>query len=261
MACSHSSRPPAPLIAHSAAMKQVLAIARKAACVLAPVLIGGESGVGKRELARFIHAHGPRRDATFAELHCATLDAPALEAELFGPQAGLPPPRVASCGGLLQQARGGTLFLNELDELALEAQPKLLGALDADRRPCSQAWHRLAPARVIASASLPLEQVRNERRLRADLYHRLNVFQLEIPPLRERPEDIGPLATELLRHSSHRAGRPVLQLADCALHWLTRQPWPGNELELASTIERTVLLCDIDREQLQAEDFASPLAQ
>ncbi|HEX2675043.1 MAG TPA: sigma-54 dependent transcriptional regulator [Polyangiales bacterium] len=242
------------LVARSEVMQHVLQVATKAASLSSPVLITGESGVGKTALARFIHEQGPRRSEPFLELNCAALPSPLVEAELFGVRRGAYTDAKESRPGLFEQAHGGTLFLDEIGELGLDVQPKLLHALETGRvRAIGGGKEQSVSARIVAATNLSLEQALKERHFRADLYHRINVLRIDIPPLRERQEDIGALVELFLHQASQRVGRGPVGIADSTLRWILAQPWPGNARELSNAIERAVALSDHDT--LLLEDF------
>ncbi|HKU40998.1 MAG TPA: sigma-54 dependent transcriptional regulator [Polyangiales bacterium] len=248
------------LVARSEAMQQVLSFATRAASLDAPVLITGESGVGKTALARLIHERGPRSKGQFLELNCAALPSPLVEAELFGVRRGAYTDAKESRAGLFEQAHGGTLFLDEIGELGLDVQPKLLQALETGRvRPIGGGKEVSFSARIIAATNLSLEHALKERRFRADLYHRINVLRIEIPPLRERQADVEALVELFLHRASERVGRAPVAIAESTLRWILAQPWPGNARELSNAIERAVALSDHDT--LLREDFEQPTAE
>jgi DNA-binding NtrC family response regulator len=245
------------IVARSEAMQQVLAIATRAASLEAPVLLTGESGVGKTALARLIHERGPRSKGQFLELNCAALPSPLVEAELFGVRRGAYTDAKESRPGLFEQAHGGTLFLDEIGELGLDVQPKLLQALETGRvRPIGGGKELNFSARIIAATNMSLEQALKDRRFRADLYHRINVLRIEIPPLRERQADIEALVELFLHRASERVGRPPVAIAETTLRWILAQPWPGNARQLSNAVERAVALSDHDT--LLLEDFEHP---
>jgi DNA-binding NtrC family response regulator len=245
------------LVARSQAMKLLLTVARKAAAIKSPVLITGESGVGKTALARFIHDEGLGGEAPFLELNCAALPSALVEAELFGVRKGAFTDAKETRPGLFEQADGGTLFLDELGELGLEVQPKLLKALESGRaRQVGGTKEHTFAVRLIAATNLPLEQAMKERRFRPDLYHRINVLRLDIPPLRERPEDIEALVDVFIHRASQRVGRSPVGIAGDAMRWILAQPWTGNARELSNALERAVALSDHDT--LVLEDFYRP---
>jgi DNA-binding NtrC family response regulator len=248
---------PGDLVAHSRVMKHLLVLARKAAAIKSPVLITGESGVGKTALARFIHEEGLRSEAPFLELNCAALPPALVEAELFGVRKGAFTDAKETRPGLFEQADGGTLFLDELGELSLEVQPKFLKALESGRaRQVGATKDHAFAVRLIAATNLPLEQAMKDRRFRPDLYHRINVLRLDIPPLRERPEDIEALVDVFIHRASKSVGRSPVGIANEALRWILAQPWTGNARELSNAIERAVALSDHDT--LVPEDFFWP---
>jgi DNA-binding NtrC family response regulator len=246
---------PSELVAASAAMKRALEIARRAAATSSIVLLTGESGAGKSAIARFIHSHSPRRARRFVQLNCAALPAGLVEAELFGVKKGAFTDAREDREGLFVHADGGTLFLDEIGDMALEAQPKLLLALETSScRPLGGREEVRSDVRWIAATNRPLEDALRERRIRPDLYHRLNVIRIEVPPLRDRVEDIPALVDQMLHRLAPRAARPLLGVSEEALRWLCVQPWPGNVRELANVLERAVMLSDHDT--LVLDDFA-----
>jgi DNA-binding NtrC family response regulator len=241
-------------IARSEAMQRVLSKARRAATADLPVLICGESGVGKTALARFIHAASERSRAAFVELNCASIPFNLVEAELFGVRRGAFTDARESRPGLFEAAHQGTLFLDELGELGIDVQPKLLHAIETGRvREVGGTKEKECSVRLIAATNRPLEQALREGRFRADLYHRVNVLRIDIPPLRERPEDVEVLIDVLLERASGRVGREPVGLSRTARRFLLSQAWPGNVRELTNAIERAVALSEHDL--LLVEDF------
>jgi DNA-binding NtrC family response regulator len=241
------------LVARSQAMKDLVDLARRAAASDATILITGESGTGKGALARFIHEQSSRREAPFVQVNCAALPGPLVESELFGVRKGAFTDARADRPGLFVESSAGTLFLDEIGEMPIEIQPKLLQALETGRvRPLGGA-ELVADVRLIAATNRPLEDALRERRFRPDLYYRLNVIRIEIPPLRERPEDIEGLVDTFLARASARMERPLLGVSAEAMRWLRAHDWPGNVRELANLIERAVALAEHDTVVL--EDF------
>ncbi len=228
------------LIARSAAMRRVLATAEGVAASRAPVLIQGESGTGKELLARHIHASGPRRQQAFVAINCAALPRELLESELFGHERGAFTGAIARKLGKFELASGGTILLDEISELELPLQAKLLRVLqehEIDRvggtRPVA------IDARVIATANRPLGALVASGAFRRDLYYRLHVIPLTVPPLRERAEDI----TALIDHFCERFRGPrTLTIDPDARAYLLRHAWPGNVRELEHVLERASLL-------------------
>jgi transcriptional regulator with PAS, ATPase and Fis domain len=222
-------------------------VARRAAQSQVTVLITGESGTGKGLVAQAIHQWSDRAAAPFVNLNCAALPPSLAEAELFGARKGAYTDAKTERDGLFVKASGGTLFLDEIGELALELQPKLLRALEAGFvRPVGGVDEVPVATRLVAATNTSLEQAVADGRFRADLYHRLNVVRIEIPPLRSRPEDVPALVDALLPRIASRLGRPVNGVSAPALRWLTKHTWPGNVRELSNTLERAVALAEHD---------------
>ena len=220
----------------------VLALAERLAASDIPVLINGPTGTGKEVLSRFIHARSPRKDGPFIAVNCAAMPETMLEAMLFGHQKGSFTGAAGASEGFFRAADGGTLLLDEIAEMPLSLQAKLLRALqEGEVVPIGAAHPVKVDVRIIACANrdLPLEV--QEGRFRADLFYRLNVFPLALRPLRERAEDIAPLAFALLlRHAPQ--GAPAPWISDAALALLTGHGWPGNVRELENVIRRALLL-------------------
>ncbi len=241
------------IAAKSPAMQRALELVRRAAPSRLPVLITGESGVGKGALARALHEMSDRREGTFVQLNCAALPSGLAEAELFGVRRGAFTDAKESRAGVFEQATGGTLFLDELGELPLELQPKLLHALESnDVRPVGSSEPVRVDVRVVAATNRPLEEALRERRFRADLYHRLNVVRIEVPPLRERRDDIEAIVDQTLAGIARRGGRS-LAMSTSALAWLRAQPWPGNVRELVNALERAATM--VEHEVLTPDDL------
>lgn len=244
-----------PLIAESPAMQRALTFARRAARSHLPVLLTGESGVGKGALARFVHQHSARAGGPFIQTNCATLPEKLAEAELFGVRKGAFTDAHEDRPGLFEQAHNGTLFLDELAELSLEVQPKLLQALETGQvRPLGARAEVPAEPRLIAATNQALEEAIRERRFRPDLYHRLNVLHIEVPPLRARPEDIPPLVAQALARARQLTARPHLHVSAEGLQALCAWSWPGNVRELLNALDRAAALSDHD--ELGPEDFS-----
>jgi DNA-binding NtrC family response regulator len=234
------------LVAQSQAMATVLDIARRAARSDATVLVTGESGVGKGALARWIHERSARRDGPLVQINCAALPAGLIEAELFGVKRGAYTDARESRDGLFVEASRGTLFLDEIADMPLEAQAKLLHVLESSRvRPVGGTAEVETDVRLIAATNRDLAGAIHAGTFRNDLFFRINVVAIEIPPLRERTDDIPPLVQALLARAGER-GRGPLGISDEAMRWLTHQPWPGNVRELANVIERAVALSEHD---------------
>jgi DNA-binding NtrC family response regulator len=233
------------LIATSPAMQKVLDIARRAARSTASVLVTGESGSGKGALARWIHDRGARSDGPFVHVNCAALPSGLVEAELFGVRRGAFTDARESRDGLFVEAAGGTIFLDEIAEMPLEIQSKLLGVLESSRIRPVGGGEVAIDARVIAATNRPIDQAVAAGQFRLDLFFRLNVIRIEMPPLRQRAGDIPDLVHALLARAARGTAGPI-GIADDAMRWLVRHDWPGNVRELANVVERAVALTDHD---------------
>ena len=208
------------------------------------VLITGATGTGKELCARAIHYLSPRAGQPFVPVNCGAIPVELVENELFGHERGAYTGAAHAQHGLIHEARGGTLFLDEIDCLPLMAQTKLLRFLqDHEYRPLGSARVRRADVRVIAASNVDLEEAVREGRVRRDLYYRLNIIQLVLPPLRERREDIPLLARHFLAEYAAEFDRPAAAISPDAMQALVSYDWPGNVRELEHTIERAVMLC------------------
>ena len=231
------------IIGSSPAIEQALVEADLAAQSHVTVLIEGESGTGKELFARCIHYHGPRSAGPFEAINCAALPESLHESLLFGYVRGAFTGADRDQRGLFDQADGGSIFLDEIGEMSLETQKVLLRVLDAGEvRPLGGKVSRHVDVRVIAATNRDLRQAVRDGRFRLDLYHRLSVFPMRLPPLRERPADIAPLAQHFLRQVAAAEGKPVPRIAPDALALLERHSWPGNIRQLKNEITRLLLL-------------------
>ncbi len=219
------------MIGHSEAMRAVCSRIKRVAPTDATVLILGESGTGKELAARAVHRQSPRAEAPFVAFNCAAVPSQAVETELFGQ---------GHEAGLLQQAQDGTLFLDEIGELPLPAQARLLRLME------TPAEGERPPVRIIAATHRDLRRQVQARQFRSDLYFRLRVVELTLPPLRERGDDVIELAIFLLDRHAAQLGRPDIGLGRDALTAIRRYRWPGNVRELSNAIERAVILCEGD---------------
>ena len=233
------------LVAASPAMIRVLDIARRAARSTASVLITGESGTGKGALARWIHDRGPRGDGAFVQVNCAALPSGLVEAELFGVRRGAFTDARESRDGLFAEASQGTIFLDEIAEMPLDAQSKLLSVLESSRVRPVGGGEVAIDARVIAATNRAIDDAVHAGQFRLDLFFRLNVIRIDMPPLRDRAGDIPELVQVLLARAARGAAGPI-GISDDALRWLVRHDWPGNVRELANVVERAVALTDHD---------------
>ncbi|WP_018948655.1 sigma-54 dependent transcriptional regulator [Thioalkalivibrio sp. ALMg11] len=232
-----SPRPGLGLVGESAAMQQLRDQIRRVAMTHSTVLLRGESGTGKELAARALHELSPRASGPFVAVNCATIPEGLVEAELFGHAQGAYTGAVKARTGLIQSAHGGTLFLDEIGELAPAAQARLLRVLqDGELRPVGANANLKVDVRLLAATHRDLEAMIEEQAFRADLYYRLRVLELSIPPLRERREDIIPLAQHFLEALA--GSGPVPQLSHAARQALESQDWPGNVRELANALER-----------------------
>jgi DNA-binding NtrC family response regulator len=245
-------------IASSPASQRVLDLAGKVADASTTLLITGESGTGKDQLARWIHEQGPRRDAPFLKIDCASLPAELVESELFGHEKGAFTGAVAQKPGRLELAQGGTIVLDEVAALSPAIQAKLLRVLQ------ERTFERLGgtatlrmDSRLIALTNADLKRAVSAGRFREDLFFRLNVLVIAVPPLRQRIEDIRPLADNFLVRLSEIHGRGRLRLADAAARLFENYDWPGNVRELRNAIERAVILAE--SAELRPEDFPAIL--
>jgi PAS domain S-box-containing protein len=231
------------IVGASANLKRVLKQAETVAPTDSTVLILGETGTGKELIARAIHQLSPRQERTFVKLNCAAIPSGLLESELFGHEKGAFTGAIAQKIGLMELAHQGTLFLDEVGDLPLELQPKLLRALQ-EREFQRLGGTRTLPVdvRLVAATNHDLAKMVEDHQFRIELYYRLEVFPITIPPLRERPEDIPPLVRHFVLQHSRRMGKRIETIPPEAMRALTRWRWPGNVRELENFIERAVIL-------------------
>jgi DNA-binding NtrC family response regulator len=234
---------PLDVVAESESMKQIFQLAGQVAPQPTTVLLTGESGTGKEVVARFIHSQSPRRDRAFIAVNCAAITETLLESELFGHEKGAFTGATQNRRGRFELADGGTLFLDEIAEMGFGLQAKLLRVLQ------EQQFERLGSdrtmtvdVRVIAATNKDLAECIAGKTFREDLYYRLNVFPIHIPPLRERRGDILPLAQSFSKKISSRMGKPAPSIGTEAGEMLRNYDWPGNARELANAIERALIV-------------------
>ena len=226
-------------------MRRVLALAERAAATDSTVLITGESGTGKERVARLLHAHSRRSKKSFVGVNCAALPEPLLESELFGHKKGAFTGATADKQGLFEAASGGTLFLDEIGETPLSMQVKLLRALQEHAvRPVGSTRDVPVDVRVVAATNRDLEALVDAGGFRKDLFYRLRVIPLELPPLRERRDDILPLARQFIAKTCKQNSCGPCALSSDVLDALHAYPWPGNVRELENAIERAVVLAE-----------------
>jgi DNA-binding NtrC family response regulator len=227
------------------------------------VLILGETGTGKELFARAIHYLSPRMNYPFVPVSCGAIPLELLENELFGHEKGAFTGAPTAKQGLISEAEGGTLFLDEVDSLPPLAQTKLLRFLqEGEYRPLGSTKSRHADVRVIAASNINLSQAVAEGKIRRDFFYRLNIVQLNLPPLRERPEDIPLLAQHFLVKYAREFRRNVSRFSEMAMRTLISHDWPGNVRELENTIERAVMLAEGETvSELELSIFAPEKAQ
>ncbi|MGM8226881.1 sigma-54-dependent transcriptional regulator [Cellvibrio sp. ARAG 10.3] len=232
------------MIGGSSVMRQLFALLRQIAQAEGPVLITGESGVGKELVARALHNESPRRDKPFVAINCGGIPASLLESELFGHAAGAFTGADKARQGLFAAANGGTVLLDEIGEMPLEMQSSLLRTLQDGRvRPVGSNREQELDVRIIAATNRQLTEEVSAGRFREDLYYRLETFSVEVPPLRRRAGDLERLISHHLKHQNLRREQPVEGISADALMRLKAYPFPGNVRELANMIERAVTFC------------------
>ena len=237
--------PVAGMVGSSSAMQEVFARVDKVAPTDATVLIVGESGTGKELVARALHERSDRKGAPMITMNCAAIPSTLVESDLFGHEKGAFTGAVGAKEGVIETADGGTLFLDEIGELPLEVQARLLRVLeDGEIRRVGAARTKRVDVRLLAATHRDVPRMVTENAFREDLYFRLRVMEIHLPPLRERDGDIHELAEVLLAKSCERLHKPLLTLDATALAAMQAYPWPGNVRELEHAIERAVILCD-----------------
>lgn len=232
------------IIGRSPAMQEIFATIQRVAPTRATVLLCGESGTGKDLIARAIHYHSPRRDRPFVKINCSALPENLMEAELFGFEKGAFTGAIASKPGKFEQADTGTVFLDEIGDVPPSIQVKLLRVLqEREFERLGSNKTRQIDVRVIAATNQDLRAALEQGTFREDLYYRLNVVPLNLPPLRERREDIPFLAEHFVRKLAPALGSPVREITEAAIQKLMSYHWPGNVRELENVIERSLVLC------------------
>jgi formate hydrogenlyase transcriptional activator len=252
------------IVGRSEALRRVLRQVETVALTDSTVLIYGETGTGKELIARAIHERSPRHSNTFIKMHCAAIPSGLLESELFGHEKGAFTGAIAQQRGRFELANNGTAFLDEIGEIPLELQPKLLRVLqerEFERLGSSRTLR--TNARLIAATNRDLESLVQEQQFRSDLFYRLNVFPVHVPPLRDRPEDIPLLVRHFVQRLAHRMNKTIDTIPSKTMEALCRYRWPGNVRELENVIERAVILSPGPDLQVPLREFQSqtPIAQ
>lgn len=249
------------IIGENAALRAILKQVETVAPTDSTVLVRGETGTGKELIARAVHDLSPRKDRTFVKLNCAAIPTGLLESELFGHERGAFTGAISQKIGRFELAHQGTLFLDEVGDIPLELQPKLLRVLQ------EYEFERLGGTktirvnvRLVAATNRDLAEMMAEGRFRSDLYYRLNVFPITLPPLRERPDDIPRLVRHFTQAFARRMGRRIDTIPPSVMDDLLRYPWPGNVRELQNVIERAVILSKGPALQVPVADLQSAIA-
>jgi len=246
------------MVGNSAAMQAVKQRIAKAARGMAPVFVHGESGTGKELVARALHACSPRADGPLVAVNCGAIPENLLEAEFFGARKGSYTGLTQDRIGYFQAARGGTLFLDEIGDLPLPMQTKLLRAIQERRvRPLGTTQEEAVDVRIVSATHRNLAAEVQAGRFRQDLYYRLNVIEVQLPPLRERREDLPALTRALLARLARESGLPIPPVDDCTLAQIAQLPLPGNVRELENLLYRAIALADADAGALRLDDEAA----
>ena len=241
------------IISESAEMQAVFQYVKQVAPTKATVLITGETGVGKEIVAQAIHDSSPRREGPFKMLNCGAIPIELIQSELFGHEKGAFTTAIKKHRGIFEQTNGGTLFLDEIGELPPEAQAKFLRVLEGQEfSPVGGEKIIEVDVRVIAATNVNLKTAIREKRFREDLYYRLNLFRIQIPPLRNRRSDIGPLAFNFVSQLSKEHNKSITGITQGAINYLLNANWYGNVRELKNVIETAIILTEGD--ELKRED-------
>src|SRR5215469_402672 len=234
-----------PLFGNSLAMRKVITAIERLAQSSASVVITGESGTGKELVARTIHELSPRRDAAYVPVNCAAIPETLMESELFGHERGSFTGADRRKEGCFEAANGGTLLLDELTEMKAELQPKLLRVIEEQRlRRVGGTTEIPLDVRALASSNRDIEQAVRDGKLRSDLYYRLNVFTIALPPLRERIDDLPQLVQMFIHHYAQQNNKEVSGVDEECMQALAAHPWPGNVRQLRNVIERALIVCE-----------------
>jgi sigma-54 dependent transcriptional regulator, flagellar regulatory protein len=248
------------IIGQSACLKQVFAVLAKVSPTDSTVLVTGESGTGKELLVRALHANSRRKNKAFVPINCGAIPRDLLESELFGHEKGAFTHAIRSRPGRFEMADHGTIFLDEIGELDMTLQVKILRVIqEKEFERVGASTTSKVDVRIVAATNRDLEHEVNQGRFREDLFYRLNVIPIHLPPLREREEDILLLGRHFLDSFCAQKNRPPLRLSHEAKNLLAAYPWPGNVRELENFMERISILCDND--VVQPEDLPEKIAQ
>ncbi|MEE8409746.1 MAG: sigma-54 dependent transcriptional regulator [Myxococcota bacterium] len=240
----HAFEPSTELIGESRSMAKVRSLIAQVAGSTAPVLICGESGTGKELVARALHLQSTRAGKPLVAINCAAMTETLIDSELFGHERGAFTGAQSSHKGLFEAADGGVLFLDEIGDVPLQTQVRLLRALqEGEIRPVGATRSRTVDVRVVAATNVNLERAMREGRFREDLYYRISTFRIDLPTLRERRDDIPVIAHHLLRNHTKRADREIAGFTDDTIAALVAYDWPGNVRELNNAIEHATVLC------------------
>ena len=245
------------LIGESAGMQAVFTLARKIAPYPSTVLITGESGTGKELIAQAIHSHSPREKKKILSVNCASIPEALLESEFFGHLRGAFTGADRERKGMFEEAHGSTLFLDEVAELPVGLQVKLLRALQENEiRPLGSSQSRKIDVRILAATSKNLDELIRKGLFREDLFYRLNVVNIQIPPLRQRKEDIAPLCSHFIQKYNDRLGTRIQSVSAAAMEQLMKYDWPGNAREMENVLQRSMVLTD--GPEIKKVELASP---
>jgi len=234
-----------PFLGKSTAIRKLQELARRVVSSESPILIQGETGSGKGVLAKWIHENSPRAEEVFMDLNCAGLEREFLETELFGHERGAFTGAVHAKLGLLEVADRGTVFLDEIGDIDLTVQPKLLKVLETRQfRRLGDVHDRTVDIRLISATHRDLKELVRQQRFREDLFFRITIIPIRLPPLRERQEDIPLLAQDILSRIAMERGRGEIDLDDAAMTMLTQYLWPGNIREMRNVLERAAQIAE-----------------
>jgi len=248
------------MVGESESINKIKEMIERVAPTSARVLITGENGTGKELVARWLHEKSERSHAPFIEVNCAAIPSELIESQLFGHEKGSFTSAIKMRKGDFEQAHGGIIFLDEIGDMSLSAQAKVLRALQENKITRVGGEKDISvDVRVIAATNKNLKEEIQKEKFREDLYHRLGVILIHVPPLRERVEDIPLLANHFMQLTSENNGKPVLTFEEDALQELKKMPWTGNIRELRNVIERLAILCDHVVTAKDVVKFAQPL--